>query len=42
MIGLEKIKISLLKGEIIEKILENFNWKEFEEVIAEIFRRNED
>jgi len=41
MIGLEKIKISLLKGETIEKILENFNWKEFEEVIAEIFRRNE-
>jgi Holliday junction resolvase-like predicted endonuclease len=40
MIDLEKIKAKLLNGKKIEDVLEKFNWKEFEEVIAEIFRKN--
>jgi len=41
MIDLEKIKLEMLKNKPIEEILRNFNWREFEEIVAEIFRRNE-
>lgn len=41
MIDLEKIKTKVLKGKTVEEVLEKFNWKEFEEVIGEIFRNNE-
>ncbi|MEM5829801.1 MAG: NERD domain-containing protein [Candidatus Aenigmatarchaeota archaeon] len=40
MIGLEEIE-KLAKEKPIEEVLENFGWKEFEEVVAEIFRRHE-
>jgi len=40
MIDLEKIEFEVLKNRPIEEILDSFNWKEFEETVAEIFRRN--
>lgn len=40
MIDLEKIKLEMLKNKPIEEVLQNFNWKEFENIVAEIFRSN--
>jgi Holliday junction resolvase-like predicted endonuclease len=40
MIDLEKIKFEILKNKPIEEVIRNFNWKEFEETVAEIFRSN--
>ena len=40
MIDLEKIKNKVLKGTPVEDLLEKFNWKEFEEAVAEIFSEN--
>jgi Holliday junction resolvase-like predicted endonuclease len=37
---LEKIKKELLKGRTIEEILENFDWKDFEKTVSEIFLAN--
>lgn len=41
MMGFEKIRKDVLSGKPIEEIIKNFNWKEFEEFIAEIFREND-
>ena len=38
---LEKIRKDILSGKSIEEILEKFNWKEFEEIISEIFIDND-
>lgn len=38
---LDKIIFELSKGEDIEDILEKYDWKKFEKVIAEIFREND-
>ena len=40
MINLEEIKAAILKGEQFENIIQKFNWKEFEDFVAEIFRNN--
>lgn len=40
MMELEKIRKNILSGKPIEEIIKNFNWKEFENFIAEIFREN--
>lgn len=40
MIDLEKIKIQILEGTSIEKILSRFDWSGFEEAVAEIFLVN--
>ena len=40
MIDLEEIKAAALEGKQLEEILQKFNWKEFEEFVAEIFRNN--
>lgn len=40
MVELEKIE-NLAKRAPIEEILENFDWKDFEEIVAEIFRRHD-
>jgi len=37
---LEKIKKRLLSGREIEDIVENFDWKQFEEIIEEVFDTN--
>lgn len=39
-IDLEKIRIRILKGEPIEKILSRFDWPGFEAAVAEIFSAN--
>ncbi len=41
MINLEEIKNQLLSRKSVEEIFKNFDWKEFENTIAEIFRSNE-
>jgi Holliday junction resolvase-like predicted endonuclease len=41
MINLEKIRKRLLKGEEIEDILKDFAWKDFEDIVAEIFSLND-
>lgn len=38
---LKKIRKDILSGKPIEEILKKFNWKEFEEFVAEIFREND-
>jgi len=40
MVDLEKIKIHILEGTPIEKILSGFDWSGFEEAVAEIFVAN--
>ncbi|MCH6576053.1 MAG: SDR family oxidoreductase [Bacteroidetes bacterium] len=40
MIDLEKIKRQLIKGKSIEDITGEFNWKDFEKTVGEIFRNN--
>ena len=40
MVDLEKIKIQILKGTPIEKILSRFDWSGFEKAVAEIFLAN--
>jgi Holliday junction resolvase-like predicted endonuclease len=40
VVELEKIE-NLAKRAPIEEILENFDWKDFEEIVAEIFRRHD-
>ena len=40
MLDLEGIKTQLMKGKTIEDILEKYDWKNFEKIIAEIFREN--
>jgi len=40
MVNLEKIKIQILEGTPIEKILSGFDWSGFEEAVAEIFVAN--
>lgn len=37
---LEEIRKDMLKGKPLEEVLENFNWKEFEDTVAEIFAIN--
>jgi Holliday junction resolvase-like predicted endonuclease len=39
--NLEEIKMQLSRGKAVEEVLEKFDWKEFEEAVAEIFRENE-
>jgi len=41
MINLERIKKSILKGWTIEKIIENFDWDEFEDMVVEVFVSND-
>jgi hypothetical protein len=41
MIDLEKIKVEVAKGKALEEVLKNFDWKDFEEIVAEIFRRHD-
>jgi len=38
---LEEIKTQLSKGKSVEEVLEKFEWKGFEEAVAEIFREND-
>lgn len=40
MIDTDKIKQRILEGEEIEEILEEIDWKEFEELVAEILKKN--
>ena len=40
MVNLEKIKIQILEGTSIEKILSRFDWSGFEKTVAEIFLAN--
>ncbi len=40
MVDLEKIKIQILEGTSIEKILSRFDWSGFEKAVAEIFLTN--
>lgn len=40
MVDLEKIKIQILEGTPIEKILSRFDWSGFEKAVAEIFLAN--
>ncbi len=40
MIDLEQIKSKVLEGKELEAVLENINWREFEEFVAEIFRHH--
>lgn len=38
---LEKIRNLVLSGKSIEEVLENFDWKGFERIVAEIFESND-
>jgi Holliday junction resolvase len=40
-VELEEIRKNMLSGKSIEEILEKFDWKKFEDLVAEIFRKNE-
>src|SRR3989304_7025685 len=41
MIDLEEIKNQLFAGKDVKEIFKDFNWKKFEETIAQIFRNHE-
>jgi Holliday junction resolvase-like predicted endonuclease len=41
MIDIEKIKHRILKGEEIENIVENIDWKQFEELVMEILKKHD-
>jgi Holliday junction resolvase len=41
MINLEQIKDRISQGEMIEKIIEGMDWKEFEEMVGEILRTHD-
>jgi Holliday junction resolvase-like predicted endonuclease len=41
MINLEQIKDRVSQGELIEKIIEEMNWKEFEKIVGEILRTHD-
>lgn len=41
MISLEEIKDLILQGKTLEEILSNFNWKEFEDTVSQIFAVND-
>jgi Holliday junction resolvase-like predicted endonuclease len=41
MLDIEKIKNKILQGEQIEKIVEEINWKQFEEMIMEILKKHD-
>jgi Holliday junction resolvase-like predicted endonuclease len=41
MIDIEKIKDRILKGEEIENIVENIDWKQFEELVMEILKKHD-
>jgi Holliday junction resolvase-like predicted endonuclease len=41
MIDIEKIKDRILKGEQIENIVEEIGWKQFEELVMEILRKQD-
>lgn len=38
---LEKIRRDVLSGRNIEEVLEKFDWKNFEQIVAEIFKSND-
>lgn len=38
---LEKIRRDIFSGKDIEEVIESFDWKEFENITAEIFREND-
>jgi len=40
IVELEKIRKNVLSGEDIEEVLENFDWKEFEKIVSDIFEIN--
>jgi Holliday junction resolvase len=41
MIDLDQIKDRILRGEQIEKIVKEINWREFEELVEEIFKKHD-
>jgi len=40
MLDLEEIRYLVTKGKDLEEIIEDFDWKEFEGIVAEIFEKN--
>lgn len=40
MLNLEEIKNLIIKGKDLEEIIEGFDWREFEGIVAEIFEKN--
>lgn len=40
IVELEKIRKDMLSGKTMEEILENFDWKEFEKIVSDIFEIN--
>ncbi|MDI6825746.1 MAG: nuclease-related domain-containing protein [Candidatus Aenigmarchaeota archaeon] len=41
MVDIEEIKNRILSGEEIENIVEEIGWKQFEELVAEIFKKHD-
>ena len=41
MIDLDQIKHRIIKGEQIEKIVEEINWREFEELVKNILKKHD-
>lgn len=41
MVEIEELEKLLMSGKTIEEVLKIFGWREFEDIVSEIFKRNE-